>query len=59
MKKILILTLVLGGLVLTSCDKNDTRPSTDNSSSTSETILKEEIIEEDIIHEDIIYGDNN
>ena len=49
MKKILILTLVLSGLLLTACDKKDSCPSTDDSSSTSETVLKEDILKEDII----------
>lgn len=55
MRKILILTLVLGGFLLTACGRGESSPSIDNP--TSETVLEEEIITEDVIYEDIIYGD--
>ena len=55
MRKILILTLVLGTFLLTACDRGNSNPSVDNP--TSETVLEEEILTEDVIYEDIIYGD--
>ena len=55
MRKILILTLVLGCFLLTACDRGESSPSIDNP--TSETVLEEEIITEDVIYEDIIYED--
>ncbi len=57
MRKILILTLVLGGFLLTACGRGESSPSIDNP--TSETVLEEEIITEDVIYEDIIYEDQN
>ena len=55
MRKILILSLVLGSFLLTACDRGESSPSIDRP--TSETVLEEEIITEDVIYEDIIYGD--
>ena len=55
MRKILILTLVLGTFLLTACDRGNSNPPVDNP--TSETVLEEEILTEDVIYEDIIYED--